>query len=183
MGGNITVESEPDKGSQFAIDLQVRFTDSNKESSTSTLATNDHDSPGLKTSKILLIEDNADNQRVVSTLLHNIGIEVDIANHGAEGLEKFINNHYDIIFVDCFMPRMDGFEFTRLVREHEASNRTHSKAMLIGLTAGAYKQNIEKCFSCGMDDVITKPFYRIDIYKRVLGFKTAQKMLEKVRQD
>ena len=182
LGGNISVESEPDKGSCFSVNLNIRFITKQAEIS-STSARNEYKTPDLKTNKILLIEDNADNQRVVSTLLHNIGMEVDIANHGAEGLDKFKRNKYDIIFVDCFMPHMDGFEFTRRVREHESQSRTPSKAMLIGLTAGAHKQNIEKCYACGMDDVITKPFYRIDIYKRVLGFKTAQKMLEKLRKD
>jgi CheY-like chemotaxis protein len=128
-----------------------------------------------------LVEDNLDNQRIVSAFLQNIGIEVDVANNGFEGLDKYKRNEYDIIFVDCFMPKMNGFEFTRIVRESESKIKNYTKTMLIGLTAGAHKQNVEKCYLCGMDDVITKPFYRIDIYKRILGIESAKKLLEKVK--
>jgi len=181
LGGRISVKSTLHEGSWFFVELQTRFISSDEAFKTKPTTT-DYNFTDIKHSKILLIEDSVDNQRVVTAFLQNIGIEVDIANHGLEGLEKFKAYKYDIVFVDCFMPHMDGFEFTRRVREYEAQPWGGSKAMLIGLTAGAHKQNIERCYACGMDDVITKPFYRIDIYKRVLGFKTAQRMLEKVQR-
>lgn len=177
MGGEIIVESEPLKGSKFIVNLETKYSFVAFEEGISVVDKYDETS---KTEKILLVEDNPDNQRVISTLLHNIGIDVDIANNGIEGLKKFKAGHYDIVFIDCFMPHMDGFEFTRLVREHESRSGSKSKTMLIGLTAGAHRQNIEKCYATGMDDVITKPFYRIDIYKRVLGLKKAQSLLKKM---
>jgi two-component system, sensor histidine kinase len=177
MGGEIIVESEPLKGSKFIVNLETKYSFGAFEEGISVVDKYDETS---KTEKILLVEDNPDNQRVISTLLHNIGIYVDIANNGIEGLQKFKAGRYDIVFIDCFMPHMDGFEFTRLVREHESRSGSKSKTMLIGLTAGAHRQNIEKCYATGMDDVITKPFYRIDIYKRVLGLKKAQSLLKKM---
>ena len=181
LGGCITVKSTLHEGSRFSVEIKTRFI-SSEEAYKMTPTKNDDNLTDIKDSKILLIEDSVDNQRVVTAFLQNIGISVDIASHGLEGLEKFQKHKYDIVFVDCFMPHMDGFEFTRRVREHEAQYWGGSKALLIGLTAGAHKQNIERCYACGMDDVITKPFYRIDIYKRLLGFKNAQRMLEKMKR-
>jgi signal transduction histidine kinase/CheY-like chemotaxis protein len=181
MGGTINVDSKLHVGSKFTVSLQMPYLTEDKYinpilKNSNSLATD------LKPHRILLVEDSQDNQHIVTAFLQNIGIEVDIANNGLEGLEKYKRNDYDIVFVDCFMPKMDGFEFTRIVREYESQLQNHSKAMLIGLTAGAHKQNIEKCYMCGMDDVITKPFYRIDIYKRILGMESAQKLLEKVKR-
>lgn len=180
LGGAINVESKLHLGSTFTVSLQVPYIRKDKYIKP-ILQHTDYDAAILKRYRILLVEDNLDNQNIVSAFLQNIGIEVDIANNGFEGLDKYKRNNYDIIFVDCFMPKMNGFEFTRVVRECESKIKCHTKTMLIGLTAGAHKQNIEKCYSCGMDDVITKPFYRIDIYKRILGIETAQKLLEKVK--
>lgn len=180
MGGDITVDSEPSKGSRFIVNLETGYSHELAEPEYEHL-TEKYDEAD-KAEKILLVEDNPDNQLVISTVLHNIGISVDIASNGIEGLQKFRAHHYDIIFVDCFMPQMDGFEFTRLMREHESLSGSQVRTMLIGITAGAHRQNIEKCYTVGMDDVITKPFYRIDIYKRVLGIKKAREMLDKVKK-
>lgn len=178
MGGEIVVESNLRQGSRFTVNLETNYSSTQKEGKNNNIP--DEYTETGKVEKILLVEDNPDNQQVISALLHNIGIDVDIANNGIEGFEKFKASQYNIIFVDCFMPHMDGFEFTRRVREHERSAESKSKTLLIGITAGAHKENIEKCYAAGMDDVITKPFYRIDIYKRVLGFKKAQDMLKKM---
>jgi signal transduction histidine kinase/CheY-like chemotaxis protein len=181
LGGTIDVKSKLHLGSTFTVSLQAPYLRKDKFIQP-ILQHNDFGVAILKRHRILLVEDNLDNQCIVAAFLQNIGIEVDIANNGIEGLDKYKRNDYDIIFVDCFMPKMDGFEFTRIVRESESKIKNHTQTMLIGLTAGAHQQNIEKCYLCGMDDVITKPFYRIDIYKRILGIESAQKLLEKVQK-
>jgi signal transduction histidine kinase/CheY-like chemotaxis protein len=181
MGGAINVESKLHIGSIFTVSLQMPYLTEDNYIKPK-LEHNNYQTTDLKQHRILLVEDNLDNQRIVTAFLQNIGIDVDIANDGLEGLEKYKSNEYDIVFIDCFMPKMDGFEFTRIVREYESKIQSNSKTMLIGLTAGAHKQNIEKCYLCGMDDVITKPFYRIDIYKRILGIESARKLLDKVQR-
>jgi signal transduction histidine kinase/ActR/RegA family two-component response regulator len=181
LDGDIAVESEPLKGSRFTVTLTTNY--SPEPDDDTDAATAGEPREREKVERILLIEDNPDNQRVISTLLGNIDIQVDIANHGIEGLQLLKSNHYDIVFIDCFMPQMDGFEFTRKVREWEHQTRANEKTMLIGLTAGAQRENIERCYATGMDDVITKPFYRIDIYKRVLGFRKAKRILAQISDE
>ena len=114
--------------------------------------------------RILLVEDNTLNAEIAQTLLTNYGLHVDVASDGNEALEFFRadTNKYDIIFMDVQMPVMDGYHATAAIRDLESKNSKHSHTVIIGMSANAFKEDVDKALACGMDDYITKP---IDIKK------------------
>lgn len=106
--------------------------------------------------KLLLVEDNVLNQKLINLTLSKYGFEIEVANNGKEALDKLKDNHYDIILMDLMMPVMDGLETTRLIREQE--KETGSRNIIIGLTANTYDADRDKCLKGGMDEYMTKPF-------------------------
>ncbi|MDD3237977.1 MAG: response regulator [Candidatus Gastranaerophilales bacterium] len=118
--------------------------------------------------KILLVEDNALNQKLTTKMLNKAGLTCDIANNGKEAIESYQNNNYDIIFMDCQMPIMDGYEATRKIRQLEQNQP--NKTPIIALTANAMDSDIKKCLDAGMSDYLAKPLKyeylleKIDIY-------------------
>ncbi|MBF0398891.1 MAG: response regulator, partial [Desulfobacterales bacterium] len=127
----------------------------------------------LKGAKVLLVEDNIINQQVAQELLSSFQIEVDIANNGKEGVEKFQTGTYNLIFMDVQMPIMDGYSATHEIRKIEESYRENSKEYksipIVALTAHAIKGEREKCISHGMDDYLTKP---LDLEALLKALKT-----------
>ncbi|MDO8453220.1 MAG: response regulator [Sulfurimonas sp.] len=107
----------------------------------------------LKGVYLLLVEDNLVNQELAIELLENAGIKVDVANNGAEALEKVQIAEYDGVLMDCQMPVMDGFESTRLIRKIPRL----SNLPILAMTANAMAGDKEKCIECGMNDHIAKP--------------------------
>jgi CheY-like chemotaxis protein len=104
--------------------------------------------------RVLLAEDNIVNQKVGVKLLEKIGCAVDVAANGKEAVRAWESGHFDVIFMDCQMPEMDGYEATRQIRAREsASHRTP----IVALTAHALKGADEECRAAGMNDYITKP--------------------------
>lgn len=103
--------------------------------------------------RILVVEDNPVNQRVVTLLLQRFGCEVDVADNGLLALEAAARSTYDLILMDCQMPEIDGFEATRRIRAHEKERRIP----IIALTASALSGEREHCLSAGMDDYLSKP--------------------------
>lgn len=114
--------------------------------------------------RILLVEDNTLNAEIAQTLLTDYGLHVDVASDGNEALEFFRadTNKYDIIFMDVQMPVMDGYHATAAIRDLESKNSKHSHTVIIGMSANAFKEDVDKALACGMDDYITKP---LDIKK------------------
>lgn len=111
--------------------------------------------------RILLVEDNTLNAEIAQTLLTDYGLHVDVASDGNEALEFFRadTNKYDIIFMDVQMPVMDGYHATAAIRDLESKNSKHSHTVIIGMSANAFKEDVDKALACGMDDYITKPIY------------------------
>ncbi len=105
---------------------------------------------------ILITEDNIINQKLISRILENHGINVDIANNGLESFEKRINNSYDLLFMDIQMPVMDGIEAThKILAYEEEEEKAHIP--IVALTANALKGDRERFLAEGMDEYITKP--------------------------
>ena len=102
---------------------------------------------------VLVAEDNAINQMVVKHTLLKLGASSDIASDGTEAIEKFKNNHYDLILMDIQMPLMDGYEATTYIR-----SQLKSSVPIIAMTAFALNGEDEKCFECGMNGYVSKPF-------------------------
>jgi two-component system, sensor histidine kinase and response regulator len=104
--------------------------------------------------RVLLAEDNLVNQKVGAKLLEKIGCTVEVAANGKEAVRAWESGHFDVIFMDCQMPEMDGYEATRQIRSRESvSHRTP----IVALTAHAMKGADEECRAAGMNDYITKP--------------------------
>jgi len=104
--------------------------------------------------RVLVVDDNPVSQRVASSLLQRLGCRVDVAANGQEAVDMLDTIPYDIIFMDCQMPVMDGFEATKEIRRREAGE-LHST--IIAMTANAMKRDRELCLEAGMDDYIAKP--------------------------
>jgi CheY-like chemotaxis protein len=117
--------------------------------------------------KILLVEDNILNQRIVTFSLKKYNHEVTIANNGLEAVERFSETKFDIILMDIMMPVMDGLEASVKIREVEEINNTEKRTPIIALTANTMDNDRDKCISYGMDDFMAKPF---DIEKLKLIF-------------
>lgn len=106
------------------------------------------------TGRVLLVEDNPVNQRIAVHALQRLGMVVDAAVNGQEALDAVSKTRFDLIFMDCQMPGMDGYEATRHLRNLEVGSRTP----VIALTAHAMQGDRERCLEAGMDDYLTKPF-------------------------
>ncbi len=103
---------------------------------------------------VLVVEDNPVNQRMAVRMLEKMGCRVDVAANGAEALKKAAQSLYDLIFMDCQMPEMDGYEATAEIRRCEG----HSKhTLIIAMTAHTMQGDREKCLQAGMDDFLPKP--------------------------
>ena len=108
--------------------------------------------------KILLVEDNILNQRIVTLSLKKFNHEVTIANNGIEAIEHFNKSGFDVILMDIMMSVMDGLEATVKIRELETINSASKRTPIIALTANTMDNDREKCLSYGMDEFMAKPF-------------------------
>ncbi len=112
------------------------------------------EAPPSKPLTVLLAEDNPVNQEVARRQLESFGVFVTLANNGIEALNALQQASFDLIFMDCQMPEMDGYEATRQIRQRDGNNR-HS--IIIAMTAYAQEGDKEKCLAAGMDDYLSKP--------------------------
>jgi CheY-like chemotaxis protein len=106
--------------------------------------------------RVLLAEDNSVNQRVVGLLLECLGCRVDLAGDGAEAVGRATEVDYDLVLMDCQMPRLDGYDATRAIRRLD-EERGRRRTPVVALTAHALSGDRTKCFEAGMDDFLSKP--------------------------
>jgi signal transduction histidine kinase/CheY-like chemotaxis protein len=115
--------------------------------------------------KALLVEDNTVNQVVASMMVSKLGFEVTLAGDGLQGVKAASADHFDVIFMDCQMPVMDGYEATRSIRNTQTEE---TRTVILALTANTQPEDREKCLAAGMDDFISKPIL-MDVLKSTLG--------------
>jgi CheY-like chemotaxis protein len=108
---------------------------------------------------ILLAEDNQVNKEVATGMLESLGCTVDVVDNGLQVLEAVSSTTYDLIFMDCEMPEMDGFEAAKALRAREATT-AGTPIPIIALTAHVLAQHQQACLAAGMDDFLSKPFTR-----------------------
>ncbi|TWX52592.1 response regulator [Colwellia hornerae] len=106
--------------------------------------------------RVLVVEDNAINQKVAQGLLRKFGVQVDLAANGEEALSSLNNLPFDLVFMDCQMPVMDGYEATKKIRLPQ-SKVLNRNIPIIAMTANSMQGDREKCLAAGMDDFIAKP--------------------------
>jgi signal transduction histidine kinase len=116
---------------------------------------------------LLVVEDNPTNQLVARTLLQKLNYQVDIANNGEEALSMSKNKQYSLIFMDCQMPIMDGFDATKALRK----DKKYENCPIIAMTANTFSDDKARCKAAGMDDFLGKPYRKqevIDVLNRWL---------------
>lgn len=116
--------------------------------------------------KILLVEDNNINQKIVIQILNKLGYSADVASNGREAINILEKTLYDIVFMDIQMPEMDGLEATGIIRDEQSAVIDH-KVPVIAMTAHAIKGDREKCLKAGMNGYISKPINPEDLLSAI----------------
>lgn len=165
MGGYISLKSKPGEGTTFTVQIPYEIgkldvqVNAKKDIEAST--------EKLSGTKILLVEDNGFNQVVAIETLKDLidKPEIVLAVNGKESLIEIEKNNFDVVLMDIQMPEMDGYEATRKIR---ASKKSYSEIPIIAMTANAVKSEVEKCFECGMNDYISKPFVPKNLLDKII---------------
>ncbi|TNF63613.1 MAG: response regulator, partial [Deltaproteobacteria bacterium] len=151
MGGDLGVQSAVDEGTSFWMEIDLH------PGPDDTLRVADSDGTGdlliREGAHVLVAEDNPTSRMVTEALLKKLSCEVDIAIDGREALQKVTANDYDIVFMDCHMPLMDGFQATDRIRRSPKS----PELPIIALTASVTEEDRIRCLEAGMNDMIDKP--------------------------
>jgi len=162
MGGTIWCDSAQGVGSTFAftIPLDAPSSSASVASRITTMTPNgvgsaDSHHNGGKSPRILVVEDDTTNLIVVQMALQREGLEIETAANGAQGVEMWARNSYDLIIMDIQMPVMDGISATKAIREREGAQGGHIP--IIAMTAYAYGSDVAMCLAAGMDDYLAKP--------------------------
>ena len=121
----------------------------------------------LQNRRLLVVEDNLVNQQVARGRLERMGFDVHVAENGAAALDMLNREHYDLIFMDCQMPVLDGYQATRRIRETEQRTAGSKRIPIVAMTAHAMAGDREQCIKAGMDDYVSKPF-RTEELKAIL---------------
>ncbi|XMO88174.1 7TM diverse intracellular signaling domain-containing protein [Algibacter sp. AS12] len=160
FNGSITIESEPDKGTDVFIDLNLKYSIEQK----TTPATRKQNETPLH---ILVVEDNKLNQLVMKKILStNSQITFAIANNGKEAIEALKKDVYDIILMDLQMPIMDGYEATQIIRSGELGNTIHTTP-IIAVTADAMEATKKRVLDLGMNAYMTKPINKTLLFENI----------------
>jgi signal transduction histidine kinase/CheY-like chemotaxis protein len=165
MGGAITLHSESGRGSTFRVrvPVDVEALPSNARALHSVFP-----NVPLKTfqGRVLVVEDNEENRALAVRFLEYFGCDVDAADNGAQALERLRLQAYDLVFMDCHMPVLNGYEATREIRMQEQQGLASRQAQhlpIVALSASVLPEERQRCFDVGMDDYVAKPFSRSDL--------------------
>ena len=153
MGGDIGVESRPGEGSRFHFTARFLPALEPVEGVVAATATSGEDAEPLTDRPVLLAEDNPINREIAVELLTRLGLRVEVAENGVEALERLRRGHFALALMDVQMPKMDGLEATRRIREDE----TLSDLPVVAMTAHAMAGDQARCLGAGMNDYLTKP--------------------------
>lgn len=171
MGGAIRVESERGVGTVFSFHIEAQLASEiqveSRERSTGSIV-------WRRRPRILLVEDNPTNLEVATAYLEHLECRVTPAVDGLEAVERATTSDFDLILMDCQMPRMDGHEATRKIRSFEGEG---ARVTIVALTAHATNKDRDECLAAGMDDYMGKP-YRLESLELMLCKWLNQQMAE-----
>ncbi|MDG1730075.1 MAG: response regulator [Algibacter sp.] len=149
MGGELKLESKENEGSTFYFSLQLKKTFNLK-------AVQEIEKPILSDKfNVLVAEDNRMNQKVIKFLLERQGADCTFAKNGLEAVDLYKILDFDMVFMDIYMPNMDGYEATKFIKETD--KYLVNKTPIIGVSASAFEKDIEKAKHAGIDDFLAKP--------------------------
>jgi signal transduction histidine kinase/CheY-like chemotaxis protein len=163
MGGTLEVTSTPGEGALFFFTIPFTAPESPEMLKQSLGHASVKESAGEDMSsvtgkqRVLVAEDNSVNLAIATEMLEILGYDVDTATDGAEALTAAFKHTYDMILMDCQMPKLDGFDATRRIRTAERE-RGLGKTPIVALTGNAMQGDREACLEAGMDDYLSKPF-------------------------
>lgn len=163
MGGEAGVESSPGHGSRFWFSVKVATlpaeTDSNasNQADSSETACPEASNTDIQPARVLIVEDNAINRKVLASQLGKLGVQVESSENGQEAVTAIESGLApDLVLMDCRMPIMDGFDATQRIRLWE-SQSGRARLPIIAVTANAFMDDRERCLAVGMDDFLAKP--------------------------
>ncbi|MDD6234798.1 MAG: response regulator [Lachnospiraceae bacterium] len=169
MNGDIEVESDIGKGTTFRIKLKFRVaSDNDCDAHAQTMKIEAYKKLDYSGRKVLLVEDNEFNAEVMKELLTEVGLDVEVASNGRNGILKLKERdagYYSIIFMDIRMPGLDGYETTRQIRRAQRDDL--KKIPIIAMTAEAFSNDVKMAVEAGMNGHIAKPV-ELDCLKDVL---------------
>ena len=152
MGGALSLESQVGCGSTFRFTIRARAAETKLISARR--APISEIQPALPPVHVMVVDDNIVNRKLMTMALGRLGIRADLAENGAEALERVAHGPYDIVLMDVQMPVMDGLEATRRIRRELPAN---AQPRIIAMTASAFPEDRAHCMEAGMDDYVTKP--------------------------
>ena len=156
MGGRIWLDSRPGEGTTFFVKVPLPVAERPSSAAVHTAASSPADDPAPAALQLLLCEDNEVNVMVIEAMLLPLGHRIDVAENGAQGLQKFRTGRYDLVLMDVQMPGMDGHTATRELRRIEAAEQRR-RTPVIALTANAFESDVQRSHEAGCDDHLTKP--------------------------
>ena len=161
MGGDAGVESEAGHGARFWFSIHATAIppdeESRREAREAMVSSRATSRPEEFSGRVLVVEDNATNRKVVEALLKKHGLHSNSVENGQEAVDAIQGGMIlDLVLMDCHMPVMDGYEATRRIRRWEGESG-RSPVTIVALTAGAFDKDRDQCIEAGMDDFLTKP--------------------------
>ena len=170
MGGEVGVQSEIGAGSRFWFRIHARRLQGGPHDTRPSIGTAANDAGARVTfdARVLVVEDNRQNQEVALTLLKRLGVTVSVAQDGQEAVQAIVQGeNADLILMDLEMPLLDGYQATQQIRQWEASTG-QARRPIIALTASVFAEDRQRCLKAGMDEVLPKPI-ELNVLTSTLG--------------
>jgi CheY-like chemotaxis protein len=161
MGGRIGVESEPGAGSKFWFEACLGSSSASEVAASVKVPFAIQTVLAIRPERILLVEDNEITTVLAKKHFLRLGFEITSVTDGRSGVAAVSSGQYDIVFMDCHMPEMDGLEATAKIRELEAG--TGRRVPIVAMTADARIEDRAACIAAGMDDYLSKPWTLADL--------------------